>query len=1303
MSEMTRKKSKFWKFLGIALLIYGIVFFLLRGPYLSNYFKRIFVPVLENLTRERIIIDKAAINLFPFYLQAKGFKMFDKDGNRLLWISKTRLYIDVLGLFSKDIRIRRFYLKEPRLTANEVDVKRIAENIETSLSGGVKKQFKVSLKGIKLINGMIDYKDRDGKAGISVRGMFFDLVPKWRSSRAELELNDFTARLPAGSELKGEVAAKIRITDVNIDISRLQVRTPKSTLKLDGDINRTSDWAVTGGELSVQARVDGTLNLAEKNGSRWPDVQLELATDSWFHLESLMEVLHVDKQVTGKLAAQGLITGVYPDIQGKGKATLDNAVIEGLPIDDVRGNISYQKKKFALQEFTAKTYGGNLEGDAFLLLPHGDYHVDATADGVSSPEFLKYIHWEPPIPKGEVGGSFQLDHEHGRWIDIIADINYMNTYERVGNILDRVISICTDLDMKDKVIDLSNTVFTTSVSDLYLNGEVNLNTGILGLELELQSRNISDLTAPYYERFIAPASFLGRASGPAENVDITGTLEAYSGDIHGIPFTSGTADFIYNKKSLSVSRLRIMQGDAEYHVTGSIDFRKADELFSFLDPYYRGEAMVKNADIHPFITASYKELPITALADGIITFEGDADSYTGKGDLLLKNCDVYDQKLDEVGVKTTFTPEGMNFSPVSAKKGNAQMKAEGQLDFNKKYSMTARMDNTRISDIYLFNWAPFDLLFGADIKGAGSIDDPEFSFDMDVLESTYLKIQAGGGKVTGNLRGRDLKMNGVLKDGLITAEAEVELLEFPIWSMDMAFNRGRYEFMVKDMFAGSPDDITLSLEGGMNMVGRGLEFLLQSEVGYMEVNAFGYNLKNSSSIVWEYLDEELKIVSLSLSGDDAEVTVAGSAKIEDSYRLSLDGELRVAPLTGISENIESLRGQADFAVDVGGPWNAPEFSGVVHIEDITADYSDFQYIIGPASGTVYLNKDRMSFEALDTKFAGGSVIMSGAGFFKDLLLDRLYVSADIMGIKVRPAEGVRATLDGKLFYGTSSKGSNITGNIEIEKAKYERRTDWSEWLIGLREARGGNGEYPAGLKDTALNINIQGTENITIQNNLARSPVSMSLNLIGTVSDPGIIGRFESDEGTIYFRGNEFRILEGSSIDLVDPEGIVPLFHILADTYRNNYYIRLSLDGTTENISLSLFSDPPLSEEDILSLLTFGQLSKETKGLEGGIAASEATALLTGGFQKEVEYITGFERFEIEPHTTTEGAFSPKVTIGKRMLEDRIFVIYSRAIGTAEEQVVKVEYKLDKNLFLVGSRDEIGSTGLDIKYRFEFK
>jgi len=46
---------------------------------------------------------------------------------------------------------------------------------------------------------------------------------------------------------------------------------------------------------------------------------------------------------------------------------------------------------------------------------------------------------------------------------------------------------------------------------------------------------------------------------------------------------------------------------------------------------------------------------------------------------------------------------------------------------------------------------------------------------------------------------------------------------------------------------------------------------------------------------------------------------------------------------------------------------------------------------------------------------------------------------------------------------------------------------------------------------------------------------------------------------------------------------------------------------------------------------------------------------------------------------------------------------YSANIGTSEEQVIRVEYKLGKNVSLIGVRDEQGQVGGDLKFRFEFR
>jgi hypothetical protein len=52
---------------------------------------------------------------------------------------------------------------------------------------------------------------------------------------------------------------------------------------------------------------------------------------------------------------------------------------------------------------------------------------------------------------------------------------------------------------------------------------------------------------------------------------------------------------------------------------------------------------------------------------------------------------------------------------------------------------------------------------------------------------------------------------------------------------------------------------------------------------------------------------------------------------------------------------------------------------------------------------------------------------------------------------------------------------------------------------------------------------------------------------------------------------------------------------------------------------------------------------------------------------------------------------------------EKVFVTYTTGVGTLEEQIIKIEFFMNKNVSLVGVRDERGIAGGDIRFRFEFK
>ena len=206
-----------------------------------------------------------------------------------------------------------------------------------------------------------------------------------------------------------------------------------------------------------------------------------------------------------------------------------------------------------------------------------------------------------------------------------------------------------------------------------------------------------------------------------------------------------------------------------------------------------------------------------------------------------------------------------------------------------------------------------------------------------------------------------------------------------------------------------------------------------------------------------------------------------------------------------------------------------------------------------------------------------------------------------------------------------------------------------------------------------------------------------------------MFGRLESKEGVFHFRNNEFKIIHASA-DFTDPNRLNPVFDLMAETSIKGYTVKLNLEGQIEHFDLNLSSNPPLEDTDILSLLTIGYIEKESKGLKGGIGTGAATSFLAGTlqevFDERLKTVTGIDRIQVGSHLSkTTGSVEPQVTVSKRLLGDKVFVTYSNVFGatTTGEQILKIEYFLDRKISLIGVSDERGSVGGDIKFRFEFK
>src|SRR4030042_2326728 len=289
----------------------------------------------------------------------------------------------------------------------------------------------------------------------------------------------------------------------------------------------------------------------------------------------------------------------------------------------------------------------------------------------------------------------------------------------------------------------------------------------------------------------------------------------------------------------------------------------------------------------------------------------------------------------------------------------------------------------------------------------------------------------------------------------------------------------------------------------------------------------------------------------------------------------------------------------------------------MNVSNASFGLRDYPTYISSMNGYLYIDGDRIVVQRIFGKIGGGDVNMSGFVNLKAVRIKRFYLEAILDNITTSISKDFNINFNGGLLYKGTLDAQSITGDIKINRARYKETVEWRTWLLTAKATEKPKAEVSV-FERAGLNIRISGSDNISIDNNIARALIRGDMILKGSISSPVLLGRIESTEGYVYFRNNEFRIIFASA-DFKDPNRIKPAMNLTAEATVNGYTIRLNLEGQMDHFNLSLSSDPHLEEVDILALLTVGQVGKQLKRLEGGIGAGGATSFRTGKVQDVLE------------------------------------------------------------------------------------
>ena len=243
------------------------------------------------------------------------------------------------------------------------------------------------------------------------------------------------------------------------------------------------------------------------------------------------------------------------------------------------------------------------------------------------------------------------------------------------------------------------------------------------------------------------------------------------------------------------------------------------------------------------------------------------------------------------------------------------------------------------------------------------------------------------------------------------------------------------------------------------------------------------------------------------------------------------------------------------------------------------------------TGTLLFSEDRVTLSDLSVRYNGGTVDLGGFVALSGLKPTSFRLSAHVGHVRASPFDGFRATISGDLVLLGDSTLRSVRGDLSLDRAVYSR--DFSLDIASLlaRKRAAVTSGSPTAFDAVELDVRLVAPpSSIEVRNNVARLKLSGELFVRGTWGHPLLFGEVTAEEGgRLTLQGQRYEI-QSAKILFSNPLRIEPFFELEARGTVSRYQISFGLTGTPSRLVPRFSSDPQLSDAQIVSLMTSGDI-----------------------------------------------------------------------------------------------------------------
>ena len=1299
----------------LACLVAGLVWYL-RSPQFAELVREKVVSAIEDATGGRVELQSCRWKLSQLDFEATGLTVHGLEPSNappLAQVATLRVRAHIISLLGRRVDLAYLQVDEPQihLIVQRDGKTNIPEPRVKGKTGTVQQLFDLAIGRAEVRNGSLQINERrlplDGSASDISAETSFDRAD--RRYDGKLTVGKISAKYAEYRELPMSAQAEFSVWQTRAQIKSLRLQSQNSTADVTGTIQNFDnpdahlDYSVALDlrQAAAIARVTGVRNgTAAVSGS--------------------LNYTPAQYSATGKLS----IRGADYDAEG---AHLRNAGISA--------EFHADNAVIKLTDFRGRMLGGDVSGNAEIKQAGPQYgQAQLKLAGLSVADVSQALSSRTmPLDKmklaGGLSGALNLNWK-GRPSRAKADfdLDLSAPPQPSSGQLALSGSLRGSHDLGTGVSEFRSLQLATPATSIEASGKISSRSANLNVNASTNNlAEVDDLLNAFSEpalpvQLAGSAAFKGTLNGSLREPSLAGHLQATqltylytpaasaakaSPATRPIHLDSFVGDIAYSPSHAGLHQAVLTTGGITLHLDGSAAL---DDGTFAPDSNFTLQATMRNGDIASLQQILGTNYPLAGHAELTVQASGTRANPNGHGSFSLTRAALDGRPIDSLSGEVSLQNDNLQLAKLVLKAPGGTVVGSGAYNFGTHQILAdLRSDDIQLARVPELQLDRLSTAGVADVTlhASGTLQNPDVDAHIAVEKLVLNQEHVGDLMLDAITHGQQMTLTGRSKfehavlalDGNVTMGGN-----FP-GTIDLQFRD-----LDIDPFLGEEIKGRLTAHSGIagraHLSGplrqpRQLTGTMTVDTFHAEVEKIG--VQSDGPIELALANGAVEVKRLAMTSGDTELHVGGSVQLAEARRLNLtaNGSVNMALLQSFNPELTSS-GKATLDVTLQGTLQRPVINGALQVANVSVSDIDLPAAMSDLDGSLVFNQTRLEIEKLTGHIGGGSVEFGGYLSYANGLSFNFTVGGTDIRFRY---SGVSVTANQNLKLQGTPKNATVSGDISITRFAQIPTADIAAAFANA-SAPVPNANSP--LNNLHLDVHVRSAPELTVQTSVAKLAGDVDLRLKGTALNPVLLGRVNVAQGEIKINGQKY-FLERADVTFANPVRVDPVLDVEAKTRVRDFDITIGLHGTLERLSTTYRSDPPLSSEDIISLLTLGRTQQEyalspTTSSAAGLGEATGNAVIGAAINQlvsnRVSKLFGVSAIRINPAVGGGPDNNPnaRLTVEQQVSSD-VTITYITNLSRSAQQVLALEYNVARDYTINATRDENGVVSFDLLIR----